>query len=1201
MTNLSGDVKIAIDQKCSSYLFLVSILGIMIFALVGCQETSNTDGGNLSHSRIKENVSRDLDTDSGKLLDILTGETTGVNFNNKVPLSSEFWNYTNYYNGGGVGVGDINNDGLPDLYFSANKGPNALFLNKGNLKFEDISKTSNLDHYNGEWTTGVTMVDINNDGWMDIYVSCSNNYNSPELRGNLFYINQGDMTFVEMGKSMNVADTGYSSHAAFLDYDNDGDLDLYVLNHPIDFNDRNKLNNHEKIELGVNKSDQFYKNNGDMTFTNVSLETGINNHGFGLSVNVCDFNNDGWADIFTTNDWGLQDQYFINQKDGTFKDLSIDKFPKQSFSSMGSVITDFNNDGHPDIFVAEMESEDLSTHKSYGHAKPTLEFHRKLHLGNYHHQYYRNALHINNGDGTYSERARASNVASSDWSWSSLSADLNNDGWKDLFVANGYPQRAELDKRRILSKFKADYRRGKNGKFEEFLEQGGELDFESANRVYVNNKDLTFNDNSVEWGTNYNSASFGASVVDLDLDGDLDIVCNNTNQPAFIYRNNSENFPESNNYIRIGLISKDNVKNPINTRVDVFSNNSRQCQFITSTKGYLSCSEKVAHFGLGSQTKIDSVVVTWSGNVLEKFVVNKIGQQVILVQGKGTPIKEIKNKTKSKTFKEVFTDSNILHEENKFDDFRKDKLKPRFHSTIGPAIVVADINKDGADDFYVSGASGTKGQFYTVYKNSLKKIGNVPVDKVIEETGALLFDADNDGDNDLYICSGNIDKEEGHQELSDFLMINDGQGNFTPDLDALPKINSVTSTVTGSDVDNDGDIDLFVGSRYLKNEYPLIGKSSLLINTNGKFEDATSKWKLDLENIGMISTSLWSDIDQDGDQDLIVAGEWSIINVFENTGTSFINISEKMGLSKTGGWWNSITGADLDKDGDIDYVLGNQGVNVKYKPVNDEPLNLYHGKFNKDKDEDFVISQFYENDEYPVHHLNDLGKEYDFVQKRFKSYNSYATTTTKELLGERRIAEGNRLSVHLLESVILWNEDGKFRIQKLPNEAQVSVVNGIAVDDYNEDGHLDILFQGNLFDFLPEYERQDGIMGLSLLGNGNGDFIVENYVQSGFETKGENRALATLNVNNKKYLLNGVNKDKLKIFEVKRQRSLIDIRLDPNEFALDIEYKDGRKERKEVYYGDSYLSQSSRSVAVDLSKVKKIKVISYNGSIRNYR
>ena len=1187
---------IMLYRATNYYSISIYILLILSLSLIGCSK--DMDKKNLTHTKIKKDYFRALNEDSEKLFDILNGETTGVKFNNKVSLNSEFFNFNNYFNGGGVGVGDINNDGLPDLYFSANKGPNALYLNKGDLQFEDISSKSNLDQFNGEWTTGVTMVDINNDGWMDIYVCCSNNVDSPELRSNLFFINQGDMTFKEMGKAMNVADTSFSTHAAFLDYDNDGDLDLYVLNHPIDFNDRRKINNHEKIELGTNKSDHLYKNNGNMTFTDVSLEAGINNHGFGLSVNTCDFNNDGWIDLFTTNDWGLQDQYYINQKDGTFLDMSLSKFTKQSFSSMGSVITDFNNDGHPDIFVSEMESEDLSTHKSYAHAKATLGFYRKMHLANYHHQFFRNALHINNGDGTYTERARASNVASSDWSWSALSADFDNDGWKDLFVANGFPQRAELDKRPIMAKFKAEFRRKKALGIESFIASGGILDFQSINRVYRNNKDLTFTDNTYNWGTNYNTASYGALIVDLDLDGDLDIVSNNMNDEAFIYRNNYDRMSDVNNYLRISLKQEGYNSDAINARIDIYSQGANQCQYISSTKGYLSSSEKVAHFGLDTHTKVDSIIITWPDNSYEKFNIDKINRQIELKKGSGERILIRNQNLIIQSFDEVFVKNKILHKENKYDDFRKDQLKPRYHSTIGPAIAVSDINGDGIDDFYVSAASGSKGQFYSLIKGEIEKIGYLSIDKEIEETGVLLFDADNDADIDMYICSGDINKDEGNDALSDYLMINDGKGNFTRDNKSLPNIKSVTSTVTGADVDRDGDIDLFVGSRYLKNEYPLIGKSALLINTNGKFEDATEKWKFDLSGIGMISSSLWTDIDQDGDQDLIIIGEWSNINVFENTGNSLINISTNLGLEKTGGWWNSITGADLDKDGDIDYLLGNQGNNIKYKPKEDEPLKIYHGKFDKNNDEDFVISHYYEGKEYPVHFLEDLGKEYSFIRKRYKSYNKFALTTTEELVGPERIARGQIHSADIFESIILWNDNGKFRIQNLPNEVQASVVNGIIAEDFNEDGHLDILLQGNLFDFLPQYERQDGIMGLYLLGNSKGQFKVENYVKSGFEVKGENRGLAILNLNDEKYILNGVNNDRLKIFKLKGQNDCVTIKLNHDEFALDIVYKDGSKERKEIYYGDSYLSQSSRTKCIDTTNISSAHAINYNGNIR---
>lgn len=1170
---------------------------LMIFCCnIGCKEDISLKDA--THTKLKTNQYRTLDSNSDQLFDILTAKSTGIVFNNEVALNSEYWNYTNYYNGAGLGVGDINNDGLPDLYFAANKGPNSLYLNKGNLKFEDISKSSMLGDYNGEWTSGVTMVDINNDGFMDIYVTCSNNIDSIDLRANLFYINQGDMTFKEMAKSMNVADTGYSTHAAFLDYDNDGDLDLYVLNHPIDFHDKQKLNNHEKIENGTNMSDHLYRNEGDMTFTDVSSEAGINNHGFGLSVNTCDFNNDGWIDIFTTNDWGLQDEYYINQKDGTFKDLSLSHFTKQSFSSMGTVITDVNNDGYPDLFVAEMESEDLSSHKAYSHAKPSLALYRKMHLGNYHYQYFRNALHINNGDGTYTERARASNVASTDWSWSTLSADFDNDGWNDFFISNGYPQRAELDKRAQMSKFKADFRRKKTDGLETYIKNGGILDFQSENRVFRNNKDLTFTDYTDEWGTNYNSASFGAIVADLDMDGDLDIVCNNMNQEAFVYRNNHNQVANTNQYLRIKLKQEGNNIDALNAQVDLYHNSTKQSQFISSTKGYQSSSEKIAHFGLGINTKIDSIIITWSNNARELFFTKEINTQLELQKGTGKMLLKKSSLKPQKTFNEIYTDNGIIHTENRYDDFRKDILKPRYHSTIGPAIAVADINGDQIEDFYISNSNGSKGNFYSIKNDKIEKIGSSNLSKQIEETGILFFDVDSDGDNDMYVCSGDIKEEEGSALLADQIMLNDGQGNFKVDPNALPKIFSVTSTITGADIDSDGDIDLFVGSRYMKNEYPLIGKSALLINNNGQFVDATKDWQLDLENIGMISTSLWTDFDNDGDQDLIVAGEWSIINVFENTGTSLVNISNKLGLGKTGGWWNSITGADLDKDGDIDYVLGNQGNNVKYKPTLRAPLKIYHGIYNKEKGQDFIVSHAYEGKEYPIHFLEDLGKEFKFIRKKFKSHNKFALTTTDELIGTERIARGQIYKADMFESIILWNENGKFRIQSLPNEVQASVVNGIMIEDYNEDGNLDILLQGNFFDFLPQYEKQDGILGLYLKGDGLGNFKVENYVQSGFEVKGENRGLSKILVDNKRYILNGVNKGRLKIFEINSSSALTHYTLKPDEYAVNILYKNGRQERKEIYYGNSYLSQSSRSVSLNNLNVLSAQAVNYKGSLR---
>ena len=1168
-----------------------SIYFILVLFILSC----NSDGIDTldAHTPIStiENKSKD-----SFLFRMVSKNKSGLDFNNKVDPSDDFWDYTNYYNGSGVGIGDFNNDGLPDVYFSANTSHNKLYINKGNLKFEDQTKKFELDDFSGEWTTGVTIVDINEDGFLDIYVSCSNSQTNNDKRRNKFYLNKNGEKFIEMASDLGIDDPGYTTHASFLDYDQDGDLDLYVLNHPIDFHDRRKLNNHEKIENGTNKSDKFYRNNGNLTFTDVSLEAGINNHGFGLSVNVCDFNNDGYPDIFTTNDWGLYDQYFINQKNGTFIDMAKESFPKQSFSSMGSVISDFNNDGHPDIFVSEMESEDHATHRSYAHGVPELVFQRKLESAQYHYQCFRNALHLNNGDGTYREIARAANVDASDWSWSSILADFDNDGWKDLFVSNGYYFRPELDHRPTLSKLKSRYRRDEKGIKEKYIKANPKSIFDSVNRFYKNGQNFAFNDMTADWTEAENSLSYGAAIADFDNDGDLDIITANMNQYAFLYENTS-NETTKNNYIRIYPEHKNATSDILNTKVTITSGENIQTNYIECTKGYMSSSEKVAHFGLGNSATVDEIIIDWNDGIREKYTTDKINTNLTLVKGQGEILTNHNLAIGSKLFEKLESNDLFDHEEDNFDDFRNDILKPRFHSTIGPSISVGDITGDGKEDFYISGAKNQTGAFYTIKNDKISKIGTLDIDKGVEELGTLLFDSDMDGDLDIYIASGNITLNEADPKLQDLLFINDGRGNFKLSEGALPKIRTATGMVTASDFDRDGDLDLFVGSRYKKANYPVSGSHYLLINENGKFTDATTDWKLDVSNIGMISSALWSDYNNDGWIDLIIVGEWTKIEVFENKHTYFENTSNALGLQNTEGWWNSIVGADLDKDGDIDYVIGNAGINMKYVPENDKPIKIYYGMFDKDDQPDFMLSYYYKDKEFPVHLLNDLGRKYKVFKKKFKSFNKFGSTPVQKLFNKTKMATLSIKEAHTFKSMILWNENNKFQKQELPFEAQVSNLNGILIDDFDNDTNLDILIQGNLFDWLPQFEKQDGLMGLMLKGDGKKGFVSENYLNTGFEAKNENRSLALLHSSKNDYILNGVNDQSMEVFKISNTTKK-SISLTSNEYMAKIKYKNGQVENREFYFGEGYLSQSSRTLRFDPSTVEEINILSYNGETR---
>ncbi len=1130
---------------------------------------------------------RELDTNTDMMFDILTSKTTGLDFSNDMEFSREFWNYNYRYIGAGLAVGDVNNDGLPDVYFCSNEGEDKLFLNKGGLEFEDITQEANIVDTKGSWSTGVTMVDVNNDGLLDIYVAKSWNVEKPALRKNKCYINQGNLKFKEQAEKIGLDDDGFSIHASFFDADKDGDLDVYVVNHPVDFNDRNKLNNHEKIEQGNNKSDQLYRNDGKGVFTNVSKEAGINNHGFGLSVTTFDLNGDGWTDIFVANDWGMQDHLYINQKDGTFKDESLERFPKQSFSSMGVDINDLNNDGAWDVFVTEMEYGDHVTHKSFSHDAPMLAQYRKMVQGNYHHQYYRNALHINNGDGTFIECARMANTASTDWSWGTLMIDVDNDGWKDLFVANGYFLRFDRGQRVITQKIKNNLRRGNLEGVNDLIGELNLINFESPNKLFLNNRDLTFDDVSEKAGLNSSAVSHGASYADFDLDGDLDIIVNNTNNSPFLYRNNSAGKKE-NNFLRLKLIGTEQNKDAIGSEIEIKTKNGFQKQHLISTKSYQSSSEFIIHFGLGEEKIMDEIKIKWPDGTIQ-FLKNVKANQVLEVKKKGVVLKEKKNQKKNKLFEKLEENHAFEHQENKFDDFKRNQLKPRFHSKNGPSIALGDLDGDGQDDFYISGATGQKGKWFKKTNNGFESQGEIIQNKEIEELGTLIFDADNDGDNDIYITAGNIEKNT----VGDQIYLNDGKGGFSQAKNMLPEINTLSACVTASDFDQDGDLDLFIGGRYQRNHYPQPGKSYLLENKEGRFEDVTEEKGKELSNIGMVTSALWSDYDNDGWQDLILVGEWMPITIFKNKNGVLKQIENIPSLGKTTGWWNSIVAHDFDKDGDTDYVLGNQGLNMRYRPKKNEPIEIYYGDFDREKGTDFILSYTYKEKKYPIHFLQDLAKEYSFVAERFKSYNEYAKTTTQEILGNKNWEKAQEIKAHTFAHVYMENKgNGKMELKELPMATQVSNINGMLVDDFNMDGNSDILLHGNSLDWLPQYEKQDGLTGLLLKGDGNGSFEAENYVQTGFESKGEGRALSQWIGEEGKYILAGICDDEMKIFSQEKNPTK-NIKLKKDDCQIIIEYKDGKKEKREVYYGEGYLSQNSRWITFNPKEIKAITIWNY--------
>ncbi len=1182
-----------------------SLLLITLLLFFGCKKQSGQVSSlpSLKPLHIEKPFDKP-DTTSGKLFDILTSKSTGLNFSNDIRMSYDLenWSYPYLYIGAGIAVGDINGDQLPDIFLSGNLSEDKLFLNKGGLNFEDISLSSGISK-NNAWSTGATMVDINHDGFLDIYLCRSWHTDNATKRQNLFYINNGDLTFSEKAFEMGLADTTYSIHASFFDYDLDGDLDVYIVGHPLDWNDRRKYNNHEKIERGQNTSDRLYRNNGNLTFEEISTQAGINNHGYGLSVSTGDINADHWPDILVTNDWGMPDHLYLNQQNGQFKDVSKSYFTKNSFSAMGSDIADFNNDGYYDIAVAEMDFNDNRQHKSFIHSRLGLSDLRTMEQSGYHSQYYRNTLQLNNGDATFSEIALAAGTSSSDWSWSMLFMDADNDGFQDLFISNGNYRTTNLDERPQIQKLRSAARRQDKAAYNKIVETFDTVHLKSPNTIFKNNGDLTFSKMNQTWGTNWPSISYGAAYADLDLDGDLDILTNNTNESVFVYRNNATNLFPKNHFLQVELNGPLKNISGLGTEVILNSKRKSQRQSMINTRGYESCSPFILHFGLEQDSIIDELIILWPDGKTQTL--NDVAcNQRIIVDYKDAKKPLVKPSISPPL---LFTQKSnygldFIHQENKHDDFYRNRLIPKMYSRGGPSIAIADVNGDGLEDCFIGGAAEQSSGLYLQTEElafSLQTQQTFEQDKAYEDMGVLFFDADGDKDVDLYIASGGSDFLEGDSLLQDRLYINDGTGYFQKSKQLIPNSYTNHSVVSAADFDQDGDLDLFVGGQIRSGYFPDSPTSVLLENKDGKFINVTDKWAPEIKKAGMVQASLWTDINNDQLIDLIIIGEWMPIKVFKNTGKKFIEITKAAGLAHTSGWWNSIVSADFDQDGDMDYVLGNQGENFRYKPKPGFPLKAFYGDFDEDKDIDFVLSYYYHDKQYPITYLDDLGGEMAFVRDRFKSYTHYGMSTTEEVLGSQRMKKSKTLKADLFSSIYLENKGNeKFVWHLLPVAAQLSNIYGMLVGDFDEDGNQDVLVQGNYSAFQPQFEKQDGITGLLLKGNGEGKFEAINSIKSGFWNRGEGRALVRLNAKSgPSLILSGNNNRELNIHTMTSKEDWL-ISLKPDEYSGKVTFKNQSTQRLEFYYGEAYLSQNSRNFYLNSKNIEHVEIYTYTGGKR---
>lgn len=1129
-----------------------SALALLLLSFQSCQEKiSNTD----------------------RLFSLVPTSITGIKFQNSLTENYQYNHMVNemFITGAGVAVGDINNDGLPDLFFTGNQVQDRLYLNIGGLRFKDVTEEAGILQET-IWSSGVTFGDVNNDGYLDIYV-CKFDYQQGKFGKNLLYINNGPaslrqlaggprgVTFSEQASAYSLDSEGFSIQASFFDFNKDGLMDLYLVNQPPSsgYSIGHQI---PKSELTGFKSlsSELFRNMGDtdgsgqVTFQNVTDTSGISYVAKGLSASVGDFNNDTWPDVYVANDYEKPDRYYVNQGNGRFENQIDQAIKHMSNYSMGSDVADFDNDGFLDIMIADMVAEDHFRIKTNMGGMDPQAFRDNVDKG-FHYQYMFNTLQRNNGNGTFSEIAHLAGVSNTDWSWSALFGDFDNDGWKDLWVTNGI-RRAMRNSDYVRQRDKTldslqNVARASGKNFFELVDIMAIIrtarEEKMPNYIFKNNGDLTFTKKTREWGLHRPSLSNGAAYADLDLDGDLDLVINNIDEAAHIYRNNAiEN--QVGNFLRF-RVTNDHGSPAYGARVKLYREGAFwQMQELVNARGYESKSEDVLHFGLGQVEEVSEVEITWQDG--SKLVKQNVKANLLLRVQEGEANKQVHSEEKDGQaqrvlFREVTQDLNIdyVHQENEYDDYAKEILLPHKMSNFGPGLAVGDVNQDGLDDFYVGGASGYAGILFIQGSNSKfsrwqQKCWNN--DKIHEDMGAEFFDADQDGDLDLYVVSGGNEFEARAKELQDRLYLNNGKGSFKVATNSLPKMYTSGSKVVPADYDRDGDIDLFVGGRLVPGKYPWPAKSYILRNDTPlprqlaegsrggiKFTDITADIAPDLLEAGLVTSAVWTDFNGDGYIDLAVVGEWMAVTLLENRQGQFVNITIEAGLGNTTGWYYSIVSEDFDKDGDYDFVAGNLGLNYKYKASIEEPFEVYSSDFDDNGRLDIVLGYHEHGELFPLRGKECSTQQLPQLAGKFSSYESFGNANLRDVYGSGINEALNYKAKTFASSYIENLGDGTFKVSKLPNHAQVSSVNNILTQDFNGDGYLDLLISGNLYPVEIETPRNDAGIGLYLTGDGEGNFVPIHPAQSGFLApfdakdmkkitlgKGKNKSTAILVANN---------------------------------------------------------------------------------------
>ena len=1129
-------------------------------------------------------------TDKEPLFVLLSEEESGVGFRNEIIEDNELniINLEFLYNGGGVGVGDFNNDGLDDLFFTGNIVENELYINKGDLRFDNISEDAGIGG-NGKWKSGVALIDINNDELLDIYV-CATIEKDSILRENMLFVNQGinsdgNPSFVDEAAAYGINDPSHSSNALFFDYDNDSDLDLFIL---VNTQDKGVPTNYrQKIVDGTSiLTDRLYRNDGKGSFTNVSAEVGILVEGHGLGVSIIDINNDGWRDIYIANDFLTNDVLYVNHE-GVFVDEIDRYFKHQSKFSMGTDAGDINNDGLIDLVTVDMMPEVNNRKKAVIQGGMYINYINDARFG-YTHQYTRNMLQLNNGSGSFSEIGQFSGIHQTEWSWSPLLADFDNDGYKDLVITNGFPKD-------ITDKDFMNFRQRVSRVASSSYLTAQMKSVKVNNYAFKNTGESRFDDVSEEWGFIHKTFSNGAAYADLDNDGDLDYIVNNINDRAFVYENTLNNAKnannEANNFLRVKLRgSKENLLG-LGSKLAIYYGANVQYHEHSVYRGYISTIESTIHFGLGDSEKVDSLVVIWPTGIRSKIKDIAVNQQVTI------EMDEIGERNDNSSFNDFTNESQLLRKVNEkfeidhvqqnydLDDYSFQRTLPHKFSQFGPSIAVGDINSDQKEDFIVGSYENEGAQvFIQMPDGKFIKESLDSGSKEYVDGGLLLFDADNDNDLDLYMVSSGFRAEaESDNYMDRFYRNNDG--NFERDPLAIPEIKSSGSVVRAADYDSDGDLDLFIGGRVIPHNYPLSPKNYLLENDNGKFKDVTMEYASGLSQLGMVTDAIFSDYDDDGELDLIVVGEMMAITIFSNLDGQFTKLAST-GIENYFGLWNSISGGDFDNDGDLDYVAGNYGINNSYGVTKDRPLFVYATDIDKNGSIDPIIAchnKFDDGKYYlsPYNLWEELSGLSPIFRRRFESYDQYGRATidsvlTKEEQEECLILKANQLASAYIENL----GDGRFQMRDLPAEAQVAPVNGLLFDDLDNDQFLDIIMIGNDHGNEVGGGNQDAFNGLVLLGDGTGEFTPAKSKNAGLQVAGDGKSLVRLLDEKFELIIATQNKDSILVFE-KINLSDAVISVDKLETSALLEFNNGVKRKLEFYYGSGYLSQSSRNISVE--------------------